>query len=94
MRRDAVAKTAPEPELAPDGPDEIDDAIEATWRAQHVRSAVLSLSGKQREAIELAYFHGFTQQQVSDKLGIPLGTAKTRLRDALTKLRDVMEVAS
>lgn len=46
------------------------------------------LSSIQREALELAYFEGLTQSQIAVKLDIPLGTVKTRLRDALQKLRE------
>ena len=49
------------------------------------------LSEKQREVIELAYYRGRKHTEISEDLGVPLGTAKTRIRDALIKLRDVME---
>lgn len=52
-----------------------------------VRSAVMELSGIQREAIEKVYFEGLTQQQIADQLGEPLGTVKARVRRGLAKLR-------
>jgi RNA polymerase sigma-70 factor (ECF subfamily) len=55
-----------------------------------VRSAVMELSGIQREAIEKVYFEGFTQQQIADQLGEPLGTVKARIRRGLAKLRQVI----
>jgi RNA polymerase sigma-70 factor (ECF subfamily) len=55
-----------------------------------VRAALAKLSAVQREAIVLAYFGGRTYREVADELGIPEGTAKTRLRDGLSKLRQVM----
>lgn len=56
-----------------------------------VRAAMEKLSPKQRQAVELAFFAGRTHTEVSEELGVPLGTAKTRIRDALTKLRDALE---
>src|SRR5438128_2387308 len=54
------------------------------------RSAVSRLSPIQREALELAYFEGLTYSEVAEKLGIPLGTAKTRLRDGMIRLRALL----
>ncbi len=57
---------------------------------QAVREALNSLSDVQREALVLAYFGGRTYREVAEELDIPEGTAKTRLRDGLTKLRQMM----
>ena len=54
-------------------------------------AALGQLSASQREVLELAYFGGFTHVEIADRLGIALGTAKTRVRDGLIKLRQVME---
>jgi RNA polymerase sigma-70 factor (ECF subfamily) len=70
-----------------------DDVVEAAWigvRRSEVRSAVARLSQVQREALELAYFGGLTHSEVAKRLRIPLGTAKTRLRDGITQLRMVL----
>lgn len=67
--------------------------VEAAWlgvRRSAVRSAVARLSAPQREALELAYFEGLTYSEVAKKLGIPLGTAKTRLRDGMIRLRTLL----
>lgn len=57
---------------------------------EEVRAALIKLSPLQREAIVLAYFGGRTYREVAVELGIPEGTAKTRLRDGLIKLRELM----
>lgn len=56
-----------------------------------VRSAILELTPSQREAIELAYFEGMTQQEIATQLGEPLGTVKARIRRGLAKLKDSVE---
>jgi RNA polymerase sigma-70 factor, ECF subfamily len=57
---------------------------------EEVRAALSQLSELQREAIVLAYFGGRTYREVADELGIPEGTAKTRLRDGLSKLKGLL----
>lgn len=87
LRRREQAFGAIEDEM---GPDEV---VEGAWialRRQQVHEAVGRLSSVQREAIELAYFEGLTCTEVAAKLGIPLGTAKTRLRDGMIRLRSVL----
>ncbi len=69
------------------------DAVDASLDARRVREALSQLTELQRSAIELAYFEGRTHTEVAGIIGIPLGTAKTRIRDGLLRLRDVMAVA-
>jgi len=69
------------------------DSSHTLWikeKASAVRSAVATLPADQRQALELAYFGGLTQQQIAEKLAEPLGTIKARIRRALLKLRDVI----
>lgn len=73
-------------------PDTVIDFLYAEWEAARVRAGLGALTELQREAIELAYYQGYTHREVSEALDIPLGTAKARLRDGLIKLRDVWEV--
>jgi len=58
-----------------------------------VSQALQRLSAPQREAIHLSYFGGYTHLEVAEILKIPVGTAKTRIRDGMSKLRDLMGVA-
>lgn len=65
---------------------EVEDRLQATA----VRTAVIDLGPPHQEALEMAYFQGMTHREVSEALGVPLGTAKTRIRDGLRKLRESM----
>lgn len=73
-----------------DGPTP-DQEIEEQQRQQQVRQALALLSPEQREAIALGYFYGFSQSDIADKLGLPLGTVKTRMRFGMIKLREALE---
>jgi len=70
------------------GPDEMAETEDLAARA---RRAMTTLSAGQRAALELAYFGGKTSAEVAELEGIPLGTAKTRIRTALLKLREALE---
>jgi RNA polymerase sigma factor (sigma-70 family) len=59
--------------------------------AEHVRAEVDRLPADQREAIELAYFGGRTYRQVAHELGIPEGTAKSRMRLGLSRIAHALE---
>ncbi len=72
-------------------PDDIVDVSYRAWRAERVRDGLSRLSDKQREALELAFTKGYTHTELARSLGVPLGTAKARVRDGLMKLRDLWE---
>jgi RNA polymerase sigma-70 factor, ECF subfamily len=67
------------------------DEVEAAEAAGVVRAAVRLLPGSQREVVELAYFGGLSYREVALAIGIPEGTAKSRLRLALAKLESVLD---
>ena len=59
---------------------------------QRVRDCLGSLTGAQRESITLAYYDGYTYREVAARIGLPLGTVKSRIRDGLIRLRDCLGV--
>ncbi|MBM2823071.1 MAG: polymerase, sigma-24 subunit, subfamily [Thermoleophilia bacterium] len=67
------------------------DAAEASWTAWRVHRALEVLPEHERPVIELAYWSGLSQSEIAQRLGIPLGTVKTRTRSALARLADVLE---
>jgi RNA polymerase sigma-70 factor, ECF subfamily len=70
--------------------DRADNVLARSDERERVRAALAQLGDGQREAIELAFFAGLTQTQISEKLGTPLGTVKARIRRGLLALRDVL----
>ncbi len=62
--------------------------------AERVRTALANLCPAKRRTIELAYLDGHTYNEVAQLLQIPLGTAKTRIRDGLARLRDELTPAA
>lgn len=72
--------------------DQTAESAQTSLEGQRVRRALATLTEAQRSAVELAYLGGYTHTEVAKLLGVPLGTAKTRIRDGLIRLRDTLGV--
>lgn len=70
--------------------DRADNALARTDERERVRAALNQIGEAQREAIDLAFFGGLTQTQISERLGAPLGTVKANIRRGLLALREVL----
>jgi RNA polymerase sigma-70 factor, ECF subfamily len=82
LHRRRPAATEPLPDL-PDGADELDDLL----RAEAVRAALERLSEEHRAVLDLAYVRGLRQVEIAERLGLPLGTVKSRTFYALRAFR-------
>jgi len=85
-RQERSYRLMPPPPVAGAG-----DEVLAAETAGLVRSAVQSLPATQRQVVELAYFEGLTCREVAHAVGIPEGTAKSRLRLAIAKLEEMLD---
>lgn len=77
-------------ELEASQQDDVEAQAEAAERRAQVRGALSQLPAPQREALLLAYFGGYTQQEVAALVGVPLGTVKTRMAAGMRKLKDAL----
>ena len=74
--------------------DSVSENVEIRIEHERVEKALTKLTELQRQAVELAYYGGYTHSEVSTMLGVPIGTVKTRLRDGMIRLREELGVAS
>lgn len=93
-RREQLGRDPAEPltlgRPAPDA-DPVAQTLERHVQREQVRHALAQLSERQRTAITLAYYRGFSASEIAELLDAPLGTVKTRLRDGLMRLRVMLD---
>jgi RNA polymerase sigma-70 factor (ECF subfamily) len=84
-RRTDSLDQAPEP-----GGGGVDEEAWLRLQRERVQAALKQLPDQQREALELAYYGGFTQSELAERLGQPIGTIKSRMFTGLTRLRELL----
>ena len=90
LRRDRPARAAEDPSDATSEP-QADGLILAAERDQRVRGALKALSREQAQIVELSFFSEETHAAIAQRLGLPLGTVKSRLRLAMGRMRALLE---
>ncbi|HEV7923854.1 MAG TPA: sigma-70 family RNA polymerase sigma factor [Verrucomicrobiae bacterium] len=91
-RRNLLTEEASlESAVAANSSESANESVGGREKAKLIHSAMVELPAEQRRAIELAFFSGLTQNEISEALHEPLGTIKARIRRGLLKLRDQLE---
>jgi RNA polymerase sigma-70 factor (ECF subfamily) len=95
LRIDAIRRERPAPaeeDPSDAAPEPLADAVmAATQRDERVRGALQSLSKEQAEIVQLSFFSDHPHSEIAERLGLPLGTVKSRLRLAMARLRGLLE---
>lgn len=91
IRRGARPEPDPDdPSFRPDPPAAAETALSNQRRDDLVREALAALSEEQREVVALSFYEGLAHPEIAERLGLPLGTVKSRLRLAFGKLRTAL----
>jgi RNA polymerase sigma factor (sigma-70 family) len=90
VRREQRRRAPPPGGLEEESDGAVEDEAALRSRRQLVQEALRRLPVEQRETLELAYYGGFTQTELAERLGVPLGTVKSRMFAGLRKLRDLL----
>jgi RNA polymerase sigma-70 factor (ECF subfamily) len=87
QRRRVEESIVSDPMLSPDPADDVAEEIDLPEERKAVRDALDALPDEQRQVIELMYFGGLSQSKISEELGLPLGTVKSRTLLGMRRLR-------
>lgn len=79
-----------DPALVPEAEEAQDDRMNRLQRAQRVREAMKTLNEEQAEAVRLSFFEDLSHSAIAERLDLPLGTVKSRLRLAFGRIRDAI----
>jgi RNA polymerase sigma-70 factor, ECF subfamily len=95
VRREERRRAEPlEPVTGQDAPDPAGSAEDEAWlgfERERVLTALAALPDAQRESLELAYYGGYSQSELAEMLGVPIGTIKSRMFAGLARLRALLD---